>query len=512
MGYPVCLVEIHGEAQSWELGGMVDPARPHGNAPSGDLLACRTDKRLSMDTPAGVFEITLAAVRDRNGLTWKDKIHPQDVVVIQMMNYQGRVGARGEGELHTVMIGFVDRVTETVALNARGVPQHVIQVRGRDVGKLFLHGVVTYWTFLGASLLKMQEFIDASLLNAKPDEVIERLLDRIYKQFLQITLTVLGRQRDFWDCLAYRLESYGAEVPAGLDFQFLAGEGSFWSFFVKVASSPFHELWVDTRRISSLGGGSEVTAQDAQFVLGKDGSAPTLFLRPTPFPYLTPPPALPTDVPAATPPLPGIDVAVPETIVRPSGRVRAEAWTALVRHQVGGEDLNLEPFDQVLSVSDEEQANFYLVSPQYAWIGEKHWLLSVPGIIDEPKFRRYGYRPMLPATSLIQPKAIDTLQDPIVQFYTALNWRMASWNVLNDQFLSGIKTFKLLPHIHVGERLLDRSNWQKPYEFYIEQVSHHFVQHEQATTTLGLTRGLPAREYETYGGKLTGARTYLKIA
>lgn len=506
MGHPICLIEFHGQDESWEVTSGVAPVKPYGNAPAGDLLECRTEKRKSIEAPAGTFDIKLVRRKDDSGRTWQDRLRPQDLVVIQMMNYQGRSGEHGAGELHTVMIGLIDTITDTTGVTSRGTVQRVIHVRGRDIGKLFINGMVTYWTFFGATLLAESKvggaaaFLDTSALNAKPDEVVQRLLERIYQRFLQIRLTVQGGQRDFWDLLAYRLDSYGVEIPAGLDWNFLNGEGSFWSFFAKAASAPFHEMWIDTRRVTDSLLFDASTSKGPNLTLGKDNSSTVMIMRPTPFPYLVAQPRL---IPRSGPVFAGPDdlIDIPEVSV--TEQVNRRQWDAIVRHELGTDDLIGEPFDQTLSVSDDEHFNFYLTFAQYPWIPEKPFLLSVPGILDEANFRRYGYRPMLPTTSLLQARDIDTLDDPMVGFYARLNWRLASWNVFNDRFLSGTKVIKLAPHIHVGDRVLDRSSFNEhPYEFYVESIVHHFVQNEHATTSLGLTRGLTEQQYQNYDALL----------
>lgn len=481
MGYPVCLIDVYGENDSYEFTGEAAPG--YGPAPSSDLLSCRTDKRLSSGSPAGTFEIVLALTLDADRRTWKDKIRPQDTVVIQMMNYQARTGAHGAGEMHTVMIGLVDTISESTVLTAQGLPQRAMTVRGRDFAKLFVHGMVTYWSFAGAEILGLRAFVSAAELNAAPHEVIERLLEGLFERFTRIALNVKGTTEQIWNLLAYRLQSFGTAIPAGLDYQFLGGEGSWWNFLHKVASPPFHELFLDTRRIRDTVVGQDnptagVIAKTPVTPLGRDAAAPTLILRPTPFPYLAPP-------------------VTPEVTVREMSGVRVD-WDALVRHEVGQDDLIGEPVERHLSVSDTEQWNVYLVFPEYVGLNSKQWLLSVAPVVDVNKFQRYGYKLYMPHTTLLKSPTTDSPFDPWVGFYRTLTWRLASWHAFNDRFESGTMTYKLLPHIHIGERLLDQSQEWTPKEYYIESVTHQFIQHERATTTLGVTRGLTPTDYKAY--------------
>jgi hypothetical protein len=487
--YPVCLVEIHGENETYEL--TPEPGRPLGSSPSNDLISCVTNKRISMEA-VGTFELALAHTRDAQGRTWADKIRPQNLVVVQMMNHTGAQGPDGAGELHTVMIGLVDQVTQAVAINQQGKPERVITVTGRDAGKMFTQGMVTYWNFLGANLLGANSFVDVSVFNAKPSIIIRELLTNIYERFMRATFRVYGTDVTFWDLLAYDLSSYDAELPLGLDMKFIVGEGSFWSFFVKVASPPFHELFIDTRRATTTDAVSRET-KAPRYTLGKDGSAPTVVLRPTPFPYLTPP---------ANPSKYRVEGAGGEEVITVQEvSVIDREWDNLVRHEVGHTDgLRGEPMGEQLSRSDREQYNLYMPQPTYPVIPERLFTLSVPPILDRARFHRYGYRPLTPPCELIQPKQGADYTEPIFEFYTKLAWRLASWNVMNDQFKSGTKTLQLSPHLHVGERLVDRSPWQhEVYEFYIEGVTHRYVFGGACTTTVGLTRGLPEETYARFG-------------
>lgn len=489
MGVPLCIIEIHGQTESFELGSGMSGDTIYGESLTTDLLECRVEKRKSSETPAGAFEIHLSKDKDKQGRTWRDKIRPQDLVVIQMINYQGRSDETGAGTMHTVMIGFIDTISIGTAITGKGTPDRVIIVRGTDFGKIFKAGVVTYWSFLGANLISekvglMYNFVDANKLNGRPDRVISTLISDLFSRFMDIRFTVEQSQHTIFEMLAQQLESYGGEFPGGLDLQFLNGEGNFWSFFTKVSSPPFHELWVDTRRSIDVVAGidpASSTIVTPSLTLGKDNSAPTLIMRPTPFPYLT-----------------------------SAGAVKLDRWAGLRHHTVGSNDLNGEPFDEMLSISDEEQFNFYLIYPQSPWLPDKPYILSVPGIIDRDRFKRYGYKPMTPTTALLQARDLDSEKDPLGIFYTAMNWRIASWNVLNDWFESGYKTFKLMPHVHVGDVIIDESNWQETVkEFYVETVIHHWIYNQRATTTLGLTRGLTVEEYENIGQHLLGQRLEL---
>lgn len=493
MGYPICLIEIHGDDETYEV--AMESSAPIGNSPAHDLLACTTEKRISMES-AGTFELHFACTRDAQGRTWADKIHPQNLVVIQMMHHSGALGPDGAGELHTVMIGLVDHVTDGVAMNNRGVPNRSIVVRGRDATKMLTTGMVTYWNFLGAALLGAAQHTDIARFNDTPSRIARELLETLVVKFLQTTVRINGAPTQLWDLLGYDLSSYEAELPAGLDAKFTAGEGSFWQFFVKLASPPFHELFVDTRRRKTLdtNGGRETRAP--RFTLGKDQSCPVLMLRPTPFPYITPP------VRSLLGTIPDNKLVEPDgTLNVPEVHVIAErdglTWDGLIRHEIGHQDgLRGEPIQEQLSVSDAEQYNLFLPLPSYPVLPDNMFLLSVPPIFDRARFHRYGYRPLTPSCALLQPKQSGDVNEPIWDFYISLAWRLASWYVLNDQFRSGTKLIQLSPHIHVGERLVDRSPWQhRTYEYYVESVTHRFMFGQSATTTLGLTRGLPEESY-----------------
>lgn len=492
-GYPICLVEIHGAEETFEVSS--DPKRPYGESPSGDLLSCTTQKRIDMASPAGHFDLQLARVKDAQGRTWMDKIRPQDMVVIQMMNHHGTFGPDGAGEMHTVMIGWVDAVEDFTSINDRGIPERRIRVRGRDAGKILSSGSLTWWSFLGANLLGAQRFIDVSRFNAKPASVVRDLIEEIYHRFIRATVQYRGAARDFWDLFGYRLTSYDAEIPAGLDYRFVMGEGTFWSFLSTVASAPFHELFVDTRRQSFIDPSTAAYSKVPALGVGKDQSSPVLVLRPLPWPTVD---AQSSTANTIDPTQIG-DSAILTTTVTPK-RIQRKDWDALVRHEVGHADgLRSDPILSTIARSGDDQPNMYMPRPIYPMIPDRMFSLVVPPILDKPRFQKYGYRPYAPDCSMLQPQGPGDRSEPMMQWYTKLAWRLAAWNFRNEEMLSGTKVLQLSPHLHIGERLVDRSSWhERPYEFYIESISHQWVYQGRAGTTLGVTRGLPEDEYVRY--------------
>jgi len=404
------------------------------------------------------------------------------MIIIQMMNYQGPTQSPdGAGEMHTVMIGLISSIQRSLFIGRNGEPQAQIQVLGSDAAKVFIRGMVTYFSFVGASLLGVQEFVPAAVFNAPPDQVIALLLDRIYRQILRLQVRGPGGPLSFWDLFGYRLETFSGPIPAGMDNAFLYGEGTFWSFFAKIASPPFHEIFLDTRRTQKL---FDIELQEAKapvFTMGQDASAPVLFLRPAPFPVAEVLSLMPQTIRskatgAEVPLLAPVDLTI-----------NYQAWNELTTYEVDREGMVGEDgVRESLTRSDHEQYNVYQLFGQYAVLGQIMQILNVAPIVDVEKLWTYGYKPMIANTWLVSG---DDGAD-WKTFHTALMWRLAGWHCLNDQFLSGQKTFKLMPHVHIGGRLRDRSSG-RPFLFYIERVIHEFIQNERATTTLGLTRGLP---------------------
>ncbi len=513
MSYPVCMVEIYGREEQWTFTSEASDQRPYGTSPASDLISCRTEKHLHYANPAGRFSLTLVHRPDSRGRTWADRVQPQDLVVIQMLNYGQPAGPHGQGQQHTVMIGLVDTITIVARVDGSGKPQRQIAVKGQDFGKLFQRGNVTYWSFAGASLVGAAEFVAQEQLNGHPHTVAEVLLTELFFKFMKPEWVFNQQTVTFKDILGYALSSYQSLFPGGLDWQFILSEQAFWSFFVKVASVPFHEVFIDTRRTADMGPESadnplsrpprpsqrdlsagvlearRPSTVPSQSIVhlptktyGRDASAPFVVLRPPPFPELA-----------------------------PSKLVDVSPWEALPQHVISVEAAGLETQDHTISRGDQEQFNLYLVFPRGGIIPEFPYLLYVPPIIDRPKFHHYGYRPLMPHVSLLNMPS-KTTNDPWLGFYDELAWRLAGWNVLNDVFWSGTKTFQLMPHLHVGERLLDQSTWQTApgsreagQEFYIESIRHEFVTHQQAKTMVGVTRGLSALQAHAYDSTLSQA-------
>ncbi|MCB0012897.1 MAG: hypothetical protein KDE34_13380, partial [Anaerolineales bacterium] len=179
MSYPVCLVDIYGRDEQWTLQADGSQSHPFGETPASDLLSCQTEKHLHYAQPTGHFSLTLAHRLDPRGRSWADRLRPQDLVVIQMQNYGQRMGPHGQGELHTVMIGLIDSIRLAAGTSEAGSPVRQIVVTGSDFGKLFQRGNVTYWSFLGAAMVGVAEFIMPHFLNGKPHTVMAHLIKEL---------------------------------------------------------------------------------------------------------------------------------------------------------------------------------------------------------------------------------------------------------------------------------------------------------------------------------------------
>jgi cell wall-associated NlpC family hydrolase len=69
-----------------------------------------------------------------------------------------------------------------------------------------------------------------------------------------------------------------------------------------------------------------------------------------------------------------------------------------------------------------------------------------------------------------------------------------NWNIMNADFYSGKITVRGSQKYKVGDRLVYESDeWGENFEFYIESVSHEFVNYSYWVTRLGVTRGLTNR-------------------
>lgn len=517
MSYPTCLVEIYGRDEQWTLTADVSEGRPYGLSPGSDLLSCTTTKHMHYGNPAGEFSLTLVYQPDSRGRTWADRIFPQDLVVIQMMNHGQKLGPHGQGQQHTVMIGLVTNVREAGGVGSDGTPRRNITVSGKDFGKLFERGNVTYWSFAGASQLGAAEFIPQHMLNDQPHRVVQRLLTDLFFKFMRPEWVFNSSTVRFEDVIGLALTSYQAQFPGGLDWQFILSEQAFWSFFIKTASVPFHEIYIDTRRTADMGHdssshplGREPVKEVKDYVkdaegffnlqsirtsvpsdaivqlpaqtYGADKSAPFLIFRPPPFPSLS-----------------------------PDRTVTLAPWDNLPEHIFSMDVSGFEAQAHEVGRDDSESFNLYLVYPRGGVLGDFQYLLNVPPLMDEQRFKRYGYRPLMPHVDLLMMPESSGGSDSWLNFYNTLMWQLAGWNVLNDHYYSGSIAYPLIPHVHVGERLLNDASWQPAYgvsgsgrQYYIESVRHEFIANTRATTRLGVTRGLHASEAEVYDSLIQG--------
>jgi cell wall-associated NlpC family hydrolase/3D (Asp-Asp-Asp) domain-containing protein len=99
------------------------------------------------------------------------------------------------------------------------------------------------------------------------------------------------------------------------------------------------------------------------------------------------------------------------------------------------------------------------------------------------------------------PLQTDTMRDLMKDLY--------NWNIKNNSMLNGTLVVKGSNKYKVGTRIIYTSTENgSENEFYVTSVTHTFVNFGRYTTTLGVTRGMPAKErfappwdqYEEYSG------------
>ena len=187
------------------------------------------------------------------------------------------------------------------------------------------------------------------------------------------------------------------------------------------------------------------------------------------------------------------------------GIVDVSRWNALPIY-----DFTTAAFGFVKSTvrfSAEDAYNFYQLNPTlYGGMFGLNSVNNIPALFsyicasDPTSVQRYGFRPYIgntrwmfdPTGSAAQQAKSLGVQNTILQ----LTANMISWMHPGPLMLQGSVTIPLNPAILIGTRFRYAPFKDgEPWDFYVEGYRHDFTFGGPSTTTLTLTRGLPAAIY-----------------
>ena len=242
--------------------------------------------------------------------------------------------------------------------------------------------------------------------------------------------------------------------------------GKLWEFLDTYSEKPVHELFqtiLPKSRFDALPG-----EKNEARTWGEDEAVPTLIIRPAPFPF-------------AKPGGSGTDFSL---------------WNALPLHDLMDPRYSLDSAaDELTDSGDSGVVNFIYVYPKTLQLDETMQMTYAPPIMHDRKWKRFGFRPMSFATNLW---GRDAAKEDALEFFRALNWRIAGqWNRA-DEFFEGKISIRLAPHIRPGERVRVNNllgDDTTTFQYYVDAVSHSFSVEGERKTTLTLSRGLPEALY-----------------
>lgn len=207
-----------------------------GDATS-DILSVTTTKDLT--TPAGSFQIQLVPRLDASGETWFDKIHAWDFVEVKFK------GIKDEKE-KVVMRGLVDSIEKSEDYQA-GVPNRKITVSGRDLGSLLTDFLIYYIPELGKqeairSMLKVLAWEVNPKLMCNAKEAFE-FMCRYWFDQMDLFIQIGHQEQKITSFINTSAESFYPRNLTSMLF-LLSYEGPWWNAFEEYRDKPFHELFI----------------------------------------------------------------------------------------------------------------------------------------------------------------------------------------------------------------------------------------------------------------------------
>lgn len=502
------------------------------------LVACQTWKDISQ--PAGSFMVHLA-----DFARYDKMIFPNDLCTIKMSTHtppNSITGASTEARdriTHATMIGLVDSVRRKRLIDPNtGKPNVFCEIKGRDMGKLFVKHQVRYipWlqdsmegqTMLQPVIAMFKYLLSGFATGGQLDFLMAQNIKKFFSEAVDLRFPLNGRTVDLKNAISYRAMSQMGVIPYNLPLS--SQEGSLWQILQNYANLPFNELWIDTinnpelvisnlesSKLSSPLSGSSLAASrasastyiDAQSgadqkqsldTFGAGGSKISLaerwngspdncnaytmvFFRRTPF--------------------------------------DKDDWAALPTFNISNSDI----LEHDLGVSDSETYNMFWVYPLLAVPGElplkglgvlpllfsekRQWdtapdpakgnafprAIIIQGNTPESNRQRaiarrnavekFGFNP-LEVKTRVWRWANGANIGSAVQTANLLTLALANWHKHNSILKSGSMTIKGIPDLHVGNKLY---NSDENEEYYVEAVSNNYVQYQAITTTVMLTRG-----------------------
>lgn len=498
LSVPECYVEVYpfeGGGQQYEIQG-------------GQILSCTVTKAIR--TSESAFEIELAP-GGPNGPNrppvWSDIVTPISFVLIGM--------ARGQYR-QIVMIGVITNIIESTRFEGRTV-QRVTVLIGKDFTyffETFNYVVLAYlglaYSAIGQSLgnanLGFPAILSGRYLDGPPDQLGQNwyhgVMDGTDGILAKTTISYQGNRLSFSDVLAVYFEKFpNFSIPLG--DMYLPSQGSWLEKFRIIFEWPWYEFFVTTAPVGFYpdpsGGDWNTVAQGTQFTMRGIGaqypSVPVAIARKNPLPHIT----MQASNDSFTP-----------------GQIDTTDWQGLNGGTIFYNDPTPDAgfIESTIRFSEEEVRNFYLLNPRWslAMLGIDNASVTPALFVflaadDAASLHRYGYRPAIMETHWFNDvppgntaqKNAGNKQD-FQSTYGDLLSRLFSYYEPTSLMMRGSVKAALRPDIMPGcifqyNPFKSEGAWQ----FYIDGFVHKYEFGGRSTTTLHLSRGLPAEVYGDSG-------------
>lgn len=333
------------------------------------------------------------------------------------------------------MVGSVDRISRQRTVVGAGSTQEVINISGRDYGKVFLKTVIVIDPLVGSIIdqatfeqeVIISQFSKNDIPLNGPSEVVKELLKRYHDKRVQCLLppSLLKHGN-----LVTHLSDVRGQIVVNGNPNL---GGNLWTTMEQYINPVLNEFWVDTVN-----------------------GAPTLYLEERPFSH--------------------------------------DKFAELDSVQVD----ESEVISEELGLSDEDTKNWIRLYPDAQFLPAELVNIAGLGYTNKASVQRSGLCKFEPTTNAFGDfsQAVVDVEGGIPSG-TLQDWVgiIAEWNANNDMLLAGTMTTRLRTDARVGTRF-DYTNTRtgEKLSFYIESISHNFVYPGASTTTFNLTRGVEREE------------------
>lgn len=295
----------------------------------------------------------------------------------------------------------------------------------------------------------------------------------------------------FYQALGTTWENYPRVFIPFADY-YMLGEESWGEKFRSIFPMPWYEFFVTTAPVNAYALPSGAT--------GYTGGGGVFYMQSVP----NAAPAGPLLVARVnpTPQLKAVTLqSVGDIVV---GDIDLTRWNALPLYDFT--QANFGFLNSDIGFSADSARNFYMLNPtNFGGLFGNNNANNIPApfsfiaAVDPASVQRYGFRPEIGSTRWLwdaQGTAAQNsglnIQDTILQ----LTMMLVSWAEPMVLMAYAKVTIPLSPGVLVGTRFRYAPFKDGvPWDFYIEEFEHRFVFGGKGTTTLTLTRGLPASVY-----------------